>query len=352
MKHKTVLILIFSICLANLHAQNSDYETWAKQKREEYSQWQKMRAEIVSHLPSNPDADRIGSFIDQGFGETPVKPQQPTTTAPQTQTPSQNTQQTTPQVAPTITTSSKMKAWVVIVGVADYQMEENRLNYTDDDAYKMYAFYKSPEGGSLPDEQIVLLIDEEATRANIASAIRKVYSSAGKDDMLIFYFSGHGTEGAFITYEFDGYLYDNYAGLLLHEELNAVFEKSPARYKYIIADACHSGSSVNQYKTREIKPKGTFYQAFEREESGFVLLLSSMGDEYSLEFSGKRQGIFSYYLLRGLKGECDTNNDKTISVIELYDFVNKNVQTFTKGKQNPVIAGKYNETLPMSVVRE
>jgi uncharacterized caspase-like protein len=140
--------------------------------------------------------------------------------------------------------------------------------------------------------------------------------------------------------------------LLLHRELNTVFEQSPARYKYLVADACHSGSSVNQYNTRDIKARGTFYQAFEKEKSGFVLLLSSMGDEVSLETSGKRQGIFSYYLLRGLKGECDNNHDKTVSVIELYDFVDKNVKIFTNGSQNPVIAGKYDETLPMAVVRE
>jgi uncharacterized caspase-like protein len=333
------------------------YETWAKQKREEYSQWQKMRAEIVRHLPSNPEADRIGSFIDQGFGETPMKPtaptqpMQPVQNVQPTPMPAQNQQPEIP-LTPPVATSPTMKVWVVIVGVADYLVQKNRLNYTDDDAYKMYAFYKSPEGGSLPDKQITLLIDEEATRANIVNAIKKVYSAAGKDDMLVFYFSGHGTEGAFITYEFDGTLRDDYSGLLLHKELNEVFERSPARYKYIVADACHSGSSVNQYKTRDIKTKGTFYQAFEREKNGFVLLLSSMGDEVSLETSGNRQGIFSYYLLRGLKGECDSNRDKTVSVIELYDYVEKNVRTYTNGSQNPVIAGKYDETLPMAVVRE
>ena len=34
------------------------------------------------------------------------------------------------------------------------------LRYTDDDAYQMYAFFKSPEGGALDDEHIRILINE------------------------------------------------------------------------------------------------------------------------------------------------------------------------------------------------
>ena len=38
------------------------------------------------------------------------------------------------------------------------------LQYTDDDAYRMYAFLKSPEGGALKDEQIKILVDDAATK--------------------------------------------------------------------------------------------------------------------------------------------------------------------------------------------
>jgi uncharacterized caspase-like protein len=318
-----------------------------------------MRAEIVGHLPSNPEADRIGNFIDQGFGDAPVRPParppqnaQQTPNVPPPQMPVQQPTAPATVSAPPVAGNPNMKVWAVIVGVADYQRKESRLNYTDDDAYRMYAFYKSPEGGSLPDRQITLLIDEEATRANIIDAIQKVYSAAGDDDMLVFYFSGHGSQRAFITYEYDGMRHEDNRGMLLHEELNKAFEQSPARYKYIVADACHSGNSASQYKSLAANEKGTFYQAFDEAKKGFVLLLSSMGNEVSLETSGKRQGIFSYYLLLGLKGESDSNHDKTVSVIELYDYVKKNVQTYTNGSQNPVIAGRYDETLPMAVVRE
>ncbi|MDX1912773.1 MAG: hypothetical protein SFV22_14880, partial [Saprospiraceae bacterium] len=58
------------------------------------------------------------------------------------------------------------KVWALVVGVASYD-HMPVLRYTDDDAYRFYAFLKSLEGGALPDDQVRVLIDEEATRDNV-----------------------------------------------------------------------------------------------------------------------------------------------------------------------------------------
>jgi hypothetical protein len=316
-----------------------------------------MRSEIISHLPSNPALDAASSFIDQGFGNAPSSNSvtgsgSNTVAHPQQAQPSQQSAAVQPSHQQPQLINPNIKIWVVIVGVAAYEHVQP-LTYTKDDAYRMYAFYKSPEGGSLPDRQIALLIDEDATRKNVVKAIQDIYSQAEKDDIIIFYFSGHGAEGAFITSEFDGEDLEKYKGLLWHEELQYVFQQSPAKYKYLIADACHAGSfTKSASKQSNTQSRGMFYQAFEQSKGGFVLLLSCMGDEVSLETRGVRQGVFSYYLLRGLKGEGDSNKDKVVSVIELFDYVDNNVKSFTSGKQNPVISGNYDEALPISVVRE
>ena len=359
MKNYIILLSAIILGITDIHAQENDFEIWAKQKREQYDKWKKMRSEIVSHLPQNDAMDAIGSFIDQGFD--PSKPNIVNSAPPITMSqaaPIVQINQTTPVNLPPLV-QPLFKVWAVVVGVANYKVESSRLNYTDDDAYKMYAFYKSPEGGALPDEQITVLIDEDATRKNVIQAINNVYSKATENDIIVFYFSGHGTKGAFVTYEFDGNVTNN-NGLLLHDELNEIFDQSKARYKYLIADACHSGSSVGgqqnsptttSNKTVRNYSKGAFYEAFENKKGGFVMLLSSMADEFSIEASGIRQGIFSYYLLQGLKGECDKNKDSVVSVVELFDYVNNGVTSYTKGKQNPILSGNYEETMPISVVR-
>ena len=87
--------------------------------------------------------------------------------------------------------------YAVVVGCADYQMQGLDLRYSDDDAYRYYAYLLSCEGGAIPAENISILVDEAATKQNIIKTMNDVYSKAGPEDMLIFYFSGHGSEGAF-----------------------------------------------------------------------------------------------------------------------------------------------------------
>jgi uncharacterized caspase-like protein len=94
-----------------------------------------------------------------------------------------------------------------------------------------------------------------------------------------------------------------------------------------------------------------FYQSLSRSVSGTALIMSSKADETSLESSGLRQGVFSHFLIRGLKGEADTNADKVVTVEELYDFVNKKVREYTANRQSPVLKGTYDPKMPVAVVR-
>lgn len=237
-----------------------------------------------------------------------------------------------------------VKIWAVIVGVASYTHMPS-LRYTDDDAYQIFAFLKSPEGGALPNDQIKLLIDENATRQNILAAMNEVLLKADENDVVLMYYSGHGLPGMFLPIDFDGY-----KNSLQHEEVLEIFNRSKAKHKLCIADACHSGSllaSRTPFKNR-IKQ---FYDVYEKTRGGTALIMSSKSQEVSLEASGLRQGVFSHYLIRGLQGEADYNDNKIVTVSELYDFIDDGVRNYSKDKQKPSIAGNYDPEMPISNVR-
>lgn len=243
-----------------------------------------------------------------------------------------------------VDSDDKVKIWAVVVGVARYA-HMPVLKYTDDDAYHIYAFLKSPEGGALPDEQIKVLIDDDATRSNIIRSMRQVLLQADENDVVLLYFSGHGLPGSFLPVDFDGF-----NNKLQHEDLNELFKESKAKHKICLADACHSGSLMAMRAPLD----GTlqkYYKAFEESDGGTALLLSSKGDEYSLEDKGLRQGIFSHFLIRGLKGEADNDKNKIVTISELYDFVYSNVRRYTGNAQTPTISGKYDHQMPVSVIR-
>ena len=237
----------------------------------------------------------------------------------------------------------QLKVWAVIIGVATYN-HMPVLRYTDDDAYRIYAFLKSPQGGALDDEQIRILIDEEATKDNITKTMDYIFSKAGKNDLVMLYFSGHGLKGSFLPYDYDGY-----NNRLLHEEINAILNKSDAKYKLCIADACHSGSLLAARSNKAPNLLNSYYETLAKAKEGTALIMSSKSDETSLESSGLRQGVFSHFLIRGLKGEADSDDNKVVNIKELFDFVDRNVRAYTGNRQSPLIQGDYDPTMTVAV---
>ena len=238
-----------------------------------------------------------------------------------------------------------VKIWAVVVGIARYE-HMPALKFADDDANRIFAFLKSPEGGALPDEQVRILIDEDATRNNILKAMNEVYMKADENDVIMLYYSGHGLEGTFIPIDYDGF--ENALG---HDEVKDMFNKSKAKHKICYADACHSGSLLAA-KSAFASSLIYFYDELDKSSGGTAFMMSSKSKEFSLEDGGLRQGIFSHFLIRGLKGEADLNKNKTITVKELFDWVYTKVREYTGLAQTPMIAGDYDEKMPVGFIRE
>lgn len=235
--------------------------------------------------------------------------------------------------------------YAMIVGVSSYKALPS-LKYTDDDAYRFYAFLKSPEGGAVNDDRIRLLIDDAASSSGILKNLDILIKNPGQEDALIVYLSGHGLDGAFVPYDFDGT-----GPLTPYEEVWKAIKKSKAKHKLVIADACHSGSLAYGVRSAASANIQKYYETLSATSGGTAILVSSAQDEVSLEYGGMRQGVFSHFLIRGLKGEGDLNKNGIVELGELYRYIAANVQGHTAGKQNPVLQGDYDVNMPMAVVR-
>ncbi|MBK8701286.1 MAG: caspase family protein [Saprospiraceae bacterium] len=240
--------------------------------------------------------------------------------------------------------NDEIDIYAVIVGVATYN-HMTSLRYTDDDAYHLYAFLKSPEGGAIPDDQISILIDDAASRKNILSEISKTFSKADANDVIMLYMSGHGLEGSFVPFDFDGT-----NNLLAYDDMLNLIEASRAKHKIYITDACHSGSMYASKSPYQMALTD-FYSKFSASTGGTAIITSSKKDEVSLEYSGMRHGVFSHYLIQGLKGDANKNNDQIISVEELFNYIYLNVRHHTNNTQTPSIYGDYDREMPVGVMR-
>jgi len=225
--------------------------------------------------------------------------------------------------------------YVFIVGVADYQGVENDLNFSDDDAV---LFYNKMRKLGVKKENMILLLDKNATRNNIENKMRNLFLKADENDQVIFYFSGHGSKGYFLPHD--------YNNLLSHKTVKNIFKQSKAKKKICFADACYSGSIRNKNKSKGVKQTDS-YTLKQDINGGVAVIMSSTGYETSLEMGNLGQGVFSYYLLNGLSGKADLNSDKTITIVELYEYTKRNVVRKTNGRQNPIIFGNFNVNMPI-----
>lgn len=238
----------------------------------------------------------------------------------------------------------EIKIRAVIVGISRYN-HMPALKYADDDAYHIYAFLKSPEGGALPDDQINLLIDEDATRNNIMAAVIDQFMKADENDVVLLYYSGHGLDGALIPIDFDGF-----NNRLMHEDLKDVLDKSQAKNKIVFADACFSGSLLAS-KSPYVESVQNFYSKIDETRPGTAFLMSSKEEEVSLESGGLRKGIYSHYLIEGLRGNADVNNNKIVTISELYNYVYEQVRIYSGNTQSPILAGDFDRNMPVANIR-
>ena len=238
---------------------------------------------------------------------------------------------------------TNVRIWAVVVGAAQYS-HMPALRYTDDDAYQLYAYLKSPQGGALNDQQVRLLIDEDATKNAVLGAMQQMFQQADEDDVILFYFSGHGVQGAFLPIDFDGV-----NNRITHEEIKRMIEKSRAKHKIVIADACHSGGSYFLRSTTQALLR-RYYSAFEESSGGTALLMSSKGEEFSLEDAGLRSGVFSHFFIKGLKGAADNDSSGIISIDEIYQYTYRNVRMYTGNVQSPLLMGTFDRRMPIGAV--
>lgn len=217
---------------------------------------------------------------------------------------------------------SLAKIYLVSVGIADYPGKVNDLRVSDRDANTIAGVFRNSSSA-----QVRLLKNSQATTSAVIQSMHSSFDNARADDTVILFFSGHGLPGALMCYN----------GPLYYKNIYSVLRNCLARRKIVLVDACFSG------KIRNSK------QHTENDNAQDVLFfLSSRTGELSRE-TRYQNSLFTLYLDRGLRGGADNNRNKTITAIELYNYVHSGVVKDSQGKQHPVMWGNFDRN--MSIIR-
>jgi uncharacterized caspase-like protein len=287
---------------------------------------------------------------------------------------------TIPVLQPAASTTPKFggRKFAVLIGVSEYKYNEGGLgdlSYAHRDAEALRDFLKSPNGGDFRDEDILYLVNDQATLATVSDALKRFLTKAGPNDLIYLFLAGHGAPDPYDPQRLYFLLHDTKVADIprtafpmdrLREFLDQ--QKSQARLICFL-DTCHSAGISKPRPAAGGKPTGgstapgrgigakgvgvkppgapagqtaasadfNFYDRRLFQEKAWAVITSSGRDETSQESPswGQGHGVFTWALLEGLRGEADENRDCVVSAGEIFKYVTERVRRETGNRQNP-----------------
>ncbi len=243
----------------------------------------------------------------------------------------------------------------LVIGISKYNQQSLELKYAHRDAQLFSSFLKDA-GWS---RHVHQLIDSEATAYNIYKAVKQLIVSADSTQPVFIYFAGHGDKVVESDLVGEAYLlawdannnrvYDGVGGTIEFSKLENYIQKLAKNRKakvYLILDACHSG--FDPYKEGMLAA----YDEANEKFSSVNKLLSCSGNELAYENDRLKHGVFTYYLVQGMKGFADNPADNNITLEELKTYLTAAVQKETDSAQTPVITPTANAGIMGSLTPE
>lgn len=249
-------------------------------------------------------------------------------------------------------------AIAVVIGNRDYENPDvPPVDYALQDAASMRKYLIESFG--FDDNNILFLTNatqadfngvfgtKEDHRARLFNLVRPKES-----DVFVFY-SGHGapdlsTEDAyFVPVDCDPSLvrFNGYAMNTLYDNLG----KIPYRSLTVVIDACFSGATdrgtlTPQASIVRIRSKGGVLK-----DPKAMVFTAATGAQIASWYPEQAHGLFTYYFLKGLQGEANTDRDRTLSLAEMQDYLTREVPYMARRlrnrEQNPEVYGEATKTL-------
>ena len=262
----------------------------------------------------------------------------------------------------TTRTGSFAKGHAVVIGISNYQNINALPEAVLNDARDVAAVLTSRDYCGYEEQNLHLMLDEDATLIRIREALRKVTSASRPEDTVLIFFSGHGTVvngpdgplSAILPVECDlGVLNDT---SLCEPELSESLQGILAQRLLVFIDACHSGgaSSLKTQQPSESQTLGYSEKLLGQLAQGVgrVIIASSRANETSLVYHGERNSVFTGQLLEALRGQGHTTGDGLIRVFEIFNHVCKTVKGRVPGRQHPVFkANDVEDNFPVALDR-
>jgi WD40 repeat protein len=262
----------------------------------------------------------------------------------------------------------------IIAGVSTYENDSMNLKFPAKDAIDIAKALEVGGRGLFGVERVHISTfasgtSQEPTKDNIRLAFENVAQSAGPNDVVLVYFAGHGVAGKaqqdtyyYLTRDARSFDLENDATLREKTTISSTdllewlrLKGMPLR-EVVVLDTCAAGAAANELlklaDRRELTPDQKRAIELLKDATGSHILMGSAADRVSYEASRFGQGLLTYALLLGMRGEALDEGGR-LDVRKWFDTAQHRVPEFAQGIggiQQPIISSPKGQTFPIALL--
>jgi hypothetical protein len=241
--------------------------------------------------------------------------------------------------------------YLVSIGIGSYRDQQAAARkYAASDAELVTTYFQSL--GGVPASNVRLLQDWKALRPDIDEALLDwLPGRMNKEAVVIVYFAGLATvtsNGEVYLVPYDGHINSSSRAYPL-KDLEAALNRLKAKQTLFVFDG--TVSRLGTGTDARSKPALPQWHA---SGGSTVRIIATNGIGKVVEDEEHRHGLFTYYLLRALRGESDVNRDGEVTLGETIAYLNQKVswasRTHYGQEQRPAVYPPLKSTDPASAL--
>lgn len=219
--------------------------------------------------------------------------------------------------------------YLISIGIGTYRDQQvHSRKFASMDAETVSSYFQSL--GGLPASNVRLLQDWKALRPDIDEALLDwLPPHMNKDAVVIVYFAGLASvssTGETFLVPYDGTATTTSRSYPL-KDLEAALSRLKAKQTVFLFDGIVSRMGSDS-RTKTALPQ------WNPTGSSTLHVIGTGGIGRGLEDDQHRHGLFTYYLLRALRGEADTNRDGDVTLGETVAYLSQKVLWASKAHMN------------------
>lgn len=237
---------------------------------------------------------------------------------------------------PQVKTKPNKNAYAVVIGIEQYRQKLPKADFAAHDA-KIISEYLTKTMG-YPEENVITLINDRALKSDMEKYFDRWLSNNVEENGRVFiYYSGHGApnikngDAYLVPYDGDPTFIaeTGYPMARLYESLG----KLKAKEIIVVLDSCFSGGGGRSVLAKGAKPLVITINA-PNIQNNIAVMTASTGDQISSAYEEKGHGLFTYFLLKGIKTEDVVKTDGSIKMDDLFGYIKPQVERIARKQYN------------------